>query len=110
MFSPSLTKTWPPQTNNRLRCTHHRTHPKPAAVVSKARSAEFLLPPALSELVAGGMELGQADDKVWGVSWGWACGLGLGRCVVGVGVVAGGKSVGSESEEFALHPLASRPA
>jgi non-canonical (house-cleaning) NTP pyrophosphatase len=29
-----------------------------------ARSAEFLLPRQLSELVLGGMELGDADDKV----------------------------------------------
>jgi non-canonical (house-cleaning) NTP pyrophosphatase len=35
-----------------------------AARVSLARSAEFLLPPAVARLVAGGMELGQADDQV----------------------------------------------
>ncbi|GBF93885.1 hypothetical protein Rsub_06884 [Raphidocelis subcapitata] len=37
-----------------------------AGCVSRARSAEFLLPPALAELVEGGMELGCADDQVFG--------------------------------------------
>lgn len=32
--------------------------------ISTARSAEFLLPRQLSELVLGGMELGAADDAV----------------------------------------------
>lgn len=32
--------------------------------ISTARSAEFLLPKQLSELVLGGMELGAADDTV----------------------------------------------
>lgn len=36
----------------------------PAGRVSTARSAEFLLPRQLSELVLGGMELGAADDAV----------------------------------------------
>lgn len=36
----------------------------PAGKVSKARSAEFLLPPKLAELVRGGMQLGEADDQV----------------------------------------------
>lgn len=35
-----------------------------AGKVSTARSAEFLLPRPLSELVLGGMELGAADDEV----------------------------------------------
>eukprot|EP00877_Chromochloris_zofingiensis_P010431 jgi/Chrzof1/5641/Cz16g09280.t1 len=33
--------------------------------VSKARSAEFLLPPKLAELVRGGMQLGEADDQLF---------------------------------------------
>eukprot|EP00798_Chlamydomonas_sp_ICE-L_P029282 gene29282-12525_t len=33
--------------------------------ISKARSASFMLPRALSELVKQGMELGEADDKVF---------------------------------------------
>lgn len=37
-----------------------------SGAVSQARSAEFLLPPALAELVEDGMELGHADDKVFG--------------------------------------------
>jgi non-canonical (house-cleaning) NTP pyrophosphatase len=32
--------------------------------ISQARSAEFMLPAKISELVAGGMELGAADDLV----------------------------------------------
>ncbi len=32
-------------------------------LLSKARSAEFMLPPAVAVLVQGGMELGDADDK-----------------------------------------------
>lgn len=39
-----------------------------AGKVSTARSAEFLLPHKLSELVLGGMELGAADDLVGHVS------------------------------------------
>ena len=32
----------------------------------QARSATFSLPPAVSELVRGGLELGEADDRVFG--------------------------------------------
>lgn len=32
----------------------------------EARSASFLLPPALSDLVSSGVELGEADDQVFG--------------------------------------------
>ena len=38
--------------------------------VSLARTASFVLPPEVSSLVKGGMELGEADDKVFGRSGG----------------------------------------
>lgn len=38
----------------------------PGAGVSRARSAEFLLPPALAAMVAAGEELGAADDRLFG--------------------------------------------
>lgn len=34
----------------------------------KARTAAFMLPPPIAELIAGGMQLGEADDKVFGRS------------------------------------------
>ncbi|KIY96300.1 NTPase [Monoraphidium neglectum] len=37
-----------------------------SGTISKARSAEFQLPPALAALVNEGLELGAADDKVFG--------------------------------------------
>jgi hypothetical protein len=56
----------PPQIDVDIKSTwtsNRHAHP-PSGCVSKARSAEFLLPPALAALVAGGVELGEADDKV----------------------------------------------
>lgn len=35
-------------------------------VEGKARTAAFLLPPPLAELIAGGMEMGEADNKLFG--------------------------------------------
>ncbi|MBU1293008.1 inosine/xanthosine triphosphatase [Patescibacteria group bacterium] len=37
-------------------------------VVGKGRSATFFLPPAVSQLMREGMELGDADDKVFGLT------------------------------------------
>lgn len=34
--------------------------------ISKAKTSTFLLPPEVASLVSGGMELGHADDKVFG--------------------------------------------
>lgn len=34
--------------------------------ISLARTASFILPPQVSDLVKGGLELGEADDKVFG--------------------------------------------
>lgn len=33
----------------------------------RARSGSFILPPAMAALVEGGMELGDADDKIFGM-------------------------------------------
>ena len=37
-----------------------------AAGLGKARSGTFFLPPAVAELIAQGLELGEADDQVFG--------------------------------------------
>jgi len=38
---------------------------KSDSIVGKARTSTFVLPPAVAELVKGGMELGHADDLVF---------------------------------------------
>lgn len=43
-------------------------HSRAAQLTGKARSAAFYLPPAIAKLVQGGMELGDADDIIFGQS------------------------------------------
>jgi inosine/xanthosine triphosphatase len=52
--------------------------------VSLARTASFVLPPEVSSLVKGGMELGEADDKVFGRSGGKGMDGTVGKLTSGI--------------------------
>jgi inosine/xanthosine triphosphatase len=50
----------------------------------RARTGSFLLPPAITQLIAQGMELGAADDKIFGTSNSKQKGGSVGQLTLGV--------------------------
>lgn len=55
------------EAQRQLECFAWAVVQAPGGRVSHARSASFLLPPAISELMlTEGLELGAADDRLWG--------------------------------------------